>query len=77
MTCYSLYRDVERIFNDIWRVGQRRTLIGKFLTFYAMLTLLPVLAGASLYWSGRLVESSAALALPRAALHRVHGRWSS
>jgi membrane protein len=61
VTCYSLYRDVERIFNDIWRVGQRRTLIGKFLTFYAMLTLLPSLAGASLYWSGRLVESSAAL----------------
>jgi membrane protein len=61
VTCYSLYRDVERIFNDIWRVGQRRTLIGKFLTFYAMLTLLPVLAGASLYWSGRLVESAAAL----------------
>ena len=61
VTCYSLYRDVERIFNDIWRVGQRRTLIGKFLTFYAMLTLLPVLAGASLYWSGRLVESSAAM----------------
>jgi membrane protein len=59
VTCYSLYSSVERIFNDIWRVGQRRTLIGKFLTFYAMLTLLPALAGTSLYWSGRLVESSA------------------
>jgi len=61
VTCYSLYRDVERIYNDIWRVGQRRTLIGKFLTFYAMLTLLPALAGTSLYWSGRLVESSSAM----------------
>jgi membrane protein len=60
VTCYSLYSYVEKIFNDIWRVGQRRTLIGKFLTFYAMLTLLPTLAGFSLYWSGRLVESSAA-----------------
>jgi membrane protein len=59
VTCYSLYSYVEKIFNDIWRVGQRRTLIGKFLTFYAMLTLLPVVAGASLYWSGKLVESSA------------------
>src|SRR5450631_2188669 len=57
VTCYSLYSYVERIFNDIWRVGQRRTLIGKFLTFYAMVTLLPTLAGFSLYWSGRLVES--------------------
>src|SRR4051795_4279199 len=60
VTCYSLYSYVEKIFNDIWRVGQRRTLIGKFLTFYAMVTLLPTLAGFSLYWSGRLVESNAA-----------------
>jgi membrane protein len=57
VTCYSLYSYVERIFNDIWRVGQRRTVIGKFLTFYAMVTLLPTLAGFSLYWSGRLIES--------------------
>jgi len=57
VTCYSLYSSVERIFNDIWRVGQRRTVIGKFLTFYAMVTLLPTLAGFSLYWSGRLIES--------------------
>ena len=60
VTCYSLYSYVERIFNDIWRVGSRRTLVGKFLTFYAMVTLLPTLAGFSLYWSGRLVESNAA-----------------
>jgi membrane protein len=60
ITCYSLYSYVEKIYNDIWRVGQRRTVIGKFLTFYAMVTLLPTLAGFSLYWSGRLVESSAA-----------------
>ena len=39
ITCYSLYSYVEKIFNDIWRVGERRTLIGKFLTFYAMVTL--------------------------------------
>jgi membrane protein len=59
VTCYSLYSYVEKIFNDIWRVGQRRTLIGKFLTFYAMLTLLPAAAGLSLYWSGRLIEANA------------------
>jgi membrane protein len=59
VTCYSLYSYVEKIFNDIWRVGQRRTVIGKFLTFYAMLTLLPTLAGASLYWSGKLIEANA------------------
>jgi membrane protein len=60
VTCYSLYSYVEKIFNDIWRVGERRTMIGKFLTFYAMLTLLPTLAGFSLYWSGRLIESDSA-----------------
>ena len=60
VTCYSLYGYVEKIFNDIWRVGQRRTIIGKFLTFYAMVTLLPTLAGFSLYWSGRLVTAGAA-----------------
>jgi len=58
VTCYSLYSYVEKIFNDIWRVGERRTMIGKFLTFYAMVTLLPTLAAFSLYWSGKLVESS-------------------
>src|SRR4051812_608688 len=60
VTCYSLYSYVEKIFNDIWRVGQRRTLIGKFLTFYAMLTLLPLAAGFSLYWSAKLIESNGA-----------------
>jgi membrane protein len=60
ITCYSLYSYVEKIYNDIWRVGQRRTIIGKFLTFYAMVTLLPTLAGFSLYWSGRLVTAGAA-----------------
>jgi membrane protein len=60
VTCYSLYSYVEKIYNDIWRVGQRRTMIGKFLTFYAMVTLLPTLAGFSLYWSGRLVGASSA-----------------
>src|SRR3954465_5804384 len=58
VTCYSLYSYVERIFNDIWRVGERRTLVGKFLTFYAMVTLLPALGSVSLYWSGRLIGAT-------------------
>ncbi len=89
VTCYSLYSYVERIFNDIWRVGQRRTLIGKFLTFYAMVTLLPTLAGFSLYWSGRLINSDGAskffmpflieltaLVLMNKLLPRTNVRWS-
>jgi membrane protein len=59
ITCYSLYSYVERIFNDIWRVGQRRALVNKFLTFYAMVTLLPALASVSLYWSGQLIGANA------------------
>jgi membrane protein len=90
VTCYSLYSYVERIFNDIWRVGQRRTLIGKFLTFYAMVTLLPTLAGFSLYWSGRLIDSDAfskffmpflieltALVLMNKLLPRTNVHWSA
>jgi membrane protein len=60
ITCYSVYSYVEHIFNDIWRVGERRTLVGKFLTFYAMVTLLPALASVSLYWSGRLIGANTA-----------------
>jgi membrane protein len=90
VTCYSLYSYVEKIYNDIWRVGQRRTLIGKFLTFYAMVTLLPTLAGFSLYWSGKLVGSSAvarflgplliqlaALAFMNKLLPRTNVSWTS
>ena len=58
ITCYSLFSYVERIYNDIWRVGQRRSLVGKFLTFYALVTLLPALASVSLYWSGRLIGAN-------------------
>ncbi|HET6279930.1 MAG TPA: YhjD/YihY/BrkB family envelope integrity protein [Polyangia bacterium] len=90
LTCYLLYSYVENIFNDIWRVGQRRTVMGKFLTFYAMVTLLPVLAGFSLYWSGRvstvdgisrfvgpLLIQLAALVLMNKLLPRTNVRWSA
>jgi membrane protein len=87
-TCYSLYSSVERTFNDIWRANLRRTLVGKFLTFYALVTLVPILGGASLYWSGKLIgEKSwvqvlvslgiqfAALLLTNKLLPNVSVRW--
>jgi membrane protein len=90
VTCYSLYSYVERIFNDIWRVGQRRSLVGKFLTFYAMVTLLPTLAGFSLYWSGKLITAGGlsqffgplllqvvALVLMNKLLPRALVKWST
>ena len=56
-TCYFLYDTVENTFNDIWHVSVRRSWFRKFLSFYPVVTLLPVLAGAYLYWSGRLIGS--------------------
>jgi membrane protein len=56
-TCYFLYDTVENTFNDIWHVSVRRSWFRKFLIFYPVVTLLPVLAGAYLYWSGRLIGS--------------------
>jgi membrane protein len=58
VTCYSLYASVEQMFNDIWRAPNRRSVVGKFLTFYALVTLLPVLGAASIYWSGKLVHTN-------------------
>jgi membrane protein len=58
-TCFSLYSSVEKIFNDIWRVQTRRALLGRFLTFYALVTLLPVAGASSLYLSGKLVGAHA------------------
>jgi membrane protein len=56
-TCYFLYDTVENTFNDIWHVTARRSWFRKFLIFYPVVTLLPVLAGVYLYWSGRLIGS--------------------
>jgi membrane protein len=88
LTCYSLYSSVERTFNDIWRAAARRSLVGKFLTFYALVTLVPILGGASFYWSGKLIGAGkwlqllgpltiqfAALLLTNKLLPNVAVRW--
>jgi membrane protein len=56
-TCFYLFYTIEGTFNGIWRVNARRTLMRKFMIFYPVVTLLPVLAGAYLYWSGKLIGS--------------------
>ena len=56
-TCFYLFYTIEGTFNAIWRVPTRRTLVRKFMIFYPVVTLLPLLAGAYLYWSGRLIGS--------------------
>lgn len=59
-TCFYLFFTIEGTFNTIWRVAARRTLMRKFMIFYPVVTLLPVLAGAYLYWSGKLIGSQSA-----------------
>jgi membrane protein len=57
-TSWYLYDSVGRVFNDIWRTTRRRTLLSRLLTFYALVTLLPILAGTSLYFSGKLIGTN-------------------
>jgi len=59
-TCFYLFYTIEGTFNAIWRVAIQRTLMRKFMIFYPIATLVPILAGAYLYWSGKLIGSGAA-----------------
>jgi membrane protein len=59
-TCFYLFYTIEGTFNAIWRVVMPRTLMRKFMIFYPIATLVPILAGAYLYWSGKLIGSGAA-----------------
>lgn len=61
VTTFLLFYTVESTFNDIWRVTARRNWLRKFMIFYPIVTLVPVLAGAYLYWSGKLIGSASAL----------------
>ncbi|MBN2576828.1 MAG: YihY family inner membrane protein, partial [Deltaproteobacteria bacterium] len=59
-TTFYLFYTIEGTFNDIWRVVARRTLMRKFMIFYPLVTLVPALAAAYLYWSGKLIGSGPA-----------------
>jgi membrane protein len=59
-TCFYLFYTIEGTFNAIWRVAVQRTLMRKFMIFYPIATLVPILAGAYLYWSGKLIGSPSA-----------------
>jgi membrane protein len=59
-TCFYLFYTIEGTFNAIWRVATQRTLVRKFMIFYPIATLVPILAGAYLYWSGKLIGSGSA-----------------
>src|SRR5262249_25132006 len=85
---FLLYQSVEKIFNDIWRVERRRGFGQLFVTFYAMVTLVPSLLAVSLYQAARhgltegtvgvlasLGSSFAALFLANKLLPACRVRW--
>ena len=47
-TATALLNTVEEAFNTIWRITRARAWLSKFITFWATLTLTPILIGASL-----------------------------
>jgi len=58
VTASMLMYTIEQVFNAIWRVRQPRPLIQRFLVFWALLTLGPLLLGASLSLTSYLVGLS-------------------
>ncbi|HXH73048.1 MAG TPA: YihY family inner membrane protein [Mariprofundaceae bacterium] len=47
-TSTALLNTIEEAFNDIWRISRARPWFSKFMTFWATLTLSPILIGASI-----------------------------
>ncbi|MCG8542609.1 MAG: YihY family inner membrane protein [Alphaproteobacteria bacterium] len=60
VTSVLLLSSVNSTFNAIWRVGQARGLISRLLVYWAVLTLSPVLFGASLSLSSYLFAAAQA-----------------
>jgi membrane protein len=58
VTAILLMATIEQAFNDIWRTANTRKLLHRFLTYWALLTLGPILIGVS------LTLTSALFALP-------------
>jgi len=58
VTAFMLMHTIEEAFNTIWRVRRPRPLLHRLLTFWALLTLGPLLVGGSLYLTSYLVGLS-------------------
>ncbi|HYM47634.1 MAG TPA: YihY family inner membrane protein, partial [Burkholderiaceae bacterium] len=67
VTAVAMMVTVEHVLNDIWRVKNRRSLTRRVLMYWAILTLGPLLVGASLSASSYLwsLSSDAIAQLPR------------
>jgi membrane protein len=87
LLAYTVYHSADKVFSQIWRAPNRRPLVGKFIVFYMLATLVPFLLGLSLYqtaryWNlagrGAFVSGASiwlALLLANKLLPQVHVRW--
>ena len=60
-TALSMILTVDRVLNDIWQVRVRRPLMQRLLIYWTLLTLGPLLLGASLSASSHLLSTSGGL----------------
>lgn len=58
VTSIMLISTIDETFNDIWRVGERRPLTQRIFVYWAIISLGPILAGASLWASSLLLRES-------------------
>jgi len=58
ITAMSMMLTIDRAFNVIWRVGRSRPLVKRLVVYWAVLTLAPLLIGASLSLTSWLVGLS-------------------
>jgi membrane protein len=54
----TLFSNIEAALNNIWRVTSKRSLLLKFMTFYSLLTLAPLLLSIGLYLASQITETS-------------------
>ena len=76
ITAVALLNTVEGSFNSIWRVTERRNLLSKFTAFWSIITVSPILIGASIVLTSRfyrvgLVGSLLQHELIRSAIHYI------
>src|SRR5699024_11899628 len=58
VTSIMLISAIDETFSDIWRVGERRPLTQRIFVYWAIISLGPILAGASLWASSLLLRES-------------------
>lgn len=61
---YSLISTIETDFNLIWRVKRPRGVLRRLSSYWLLMTLLPVVAGASVYFTGEAAFTRLVAALP-------------